>query len=235
LIKFVQEPPFKNLRTWLDNPSNIFKVGKLSYTAVKTMGTSTRQLSAISLLSALGAVVRMGLGLAAYIVPPISLPFGFSLYGIFIKIGITETLAFVSGFVFGPVQGFVTGVLIIVISDIFSMYGPGLWTPFIAAIIGLLGICGWLFRRFKETPSFKSFCVSAVILTMVSELLQNIWFAWYMWAFYMPETPFAIVLATSLVGGVTSTVTALINNVVFFVAVAPRIIKVLREWVPKTR
>lgn len=191
----------------------------------------TKQLSAISLLSAVGVVVRMGLGWVAYSVPAVPLPFGFSLYGIFIKIGLTETLAFVSGFAFGPVQGFMTGVLIIVVSDIFSIYGPGLWTPFIAAIIGLVGICGGLFRRFRENPSIIFLGISAVILTIVSELFQDIWFAWYMWAFYMPETPFLIVLATSLVGGVTSTVTALINNVVFFVAVAPRVINVLREWV----
>lgn len=190
----------------------------------------TKQLSAISLLSAAGVVVRMVLGWVAYSVPPVSLPFGFSLYGILIKIGVTETLAFLCGFVFGPLQGFVTGTLIIVVSDIFSMYGPGLWTPFIAAIIGLLGICGGVFHRFKENPSIMFLGVTAVILTMVSQLLQDVWFAWYMWAFYMPETPFVTVLATSLIGGISSTVTALINNMIFFVAVAPRIIKVLQEW-----
>ena len=190
-----------------------------------------KQLSAISLLSAVGVVVRMGLGWVAYSVPAVSLPFGFSLYGIFIKIGLTETLAFVTGFAFGQVQGFMTGVLIIVVSDFFSIYGPGIWTPFIALIIGLVGICGGLFRRFSENHSIMFLGISAVILTIVSQLFQDIWFAWYMWTFYMPETPFFMVLATSLIGGVTSTVTALINNVVFFVAVAPRVIKVLGEWV----
>jgi len=195
------------------------------------MAIPVKQLSAISLLSAVGVVVRAGLGCAAYSVPPIPLPFGFSIYGIFIKIGLTETLTFVSGFVFGPVQGFVTGALIIVVSDLFSAYGPGLWTPFIAAIIGLLGVGGWVVRRFRNNPGTKFLSVTAVILTTVSELLQTIWFAWYMWAFYMPETPFLLVLATSLVGGVSSTVTALVNNVVFFVAVAPRVIEVLRKMV----
>ena len=191
----------------------------------------TKQLSAISLLSAVGVVVRMGLGWVAYSLPAVPLPFGFSLYGIFIKIGLTETLAFISGFAFGPVQGFMTGVLMIVVSDIFSMYGPGLWTPFIAAIIGLLGICGGLFRRFSENPSIIFLSISAVILTIVSQLFQDIWFAWYMWAFYMPETPFLIVLATSLLGGIASTVTALVNNVFFFVTVAPVTIKMLQKWV----
>lgn len=190
---------------------------------------STRQLSTISLLSAVGAVLRVGFGWAAYAIPKVPLPFGFSLYGIFIKIGLTETLAFVSGFAFGPVQGFLTGALIIIVSDIFSVYGPGVWTPFIAAIIGLIGIFGGVFRRFKGNPTAIFLGVSAVVLTIMSELLQNIWFAWYMWVFYMPGTPFLMVLVMSLAGGVVSMVTALVNNVVLFTAVSPRIIKVLKE------
>ncbi len=181
----------------------------------------TKQLSAISLLSSVGTVLRVGFGWAAYLVPYVPLPFGFSLYGIFIKIGLTETLAFVSGFVFGPVQGFLTGVLIIVISDIFSAYGPGLWTPFIAAIIGLLGICGGVIRRFKDNPSVALLGTTAVTLTLMSEILQNIWFAWF---FSMP-------IIAVLIMGANSMIMAIINNTVLFTVVAPRIIKVLREWV----
>jgi hypothetical protein len=182
-----------------------------------------KQLSVISLLVATGVVVRSGLGWLAYVVP--------AFYGVLIKVGLSETLAFICGFVFGPIQGFIASVLIIIVSDMFSIYGPGLWTPFIASIIGLVGIGGWMLHRFKENPSVISMGVAAVILTIVSELLQNIWFAWYMWAFYMPETTFMIVLGMSLVGGIKSMVTALINNTVLFTAVAPRIIKVLQEMV----
>jgi len=190
-----------------------------------------KQLTAISLLSAVGATVRVGLGWVAFSVPAVSLPFGFSFYGIFIKIGLTETLTFVSGFAFGPVQGFVTGTLIILVSDMFSMYGLGLWTPFIAAIIGLIGVCGGVLRRSKKNLSIIFLGLTAVALTIMSELLQTTWFAWYMWAFYTPETPFLTVLAMSLAGGIASTATALFNNVVFFVAIAPKIIKLLQEWV----
>jgi len=187
-----------------------------------------KQLSVVSMLIAVGAVVRAWLGWLAYVVP--------AFYGVLIKIGLSETLSFICGFVFGPIQGFITGALIIIVSDMFSIYGPGLWTPFIAAIIGLLGIGGGMLRRFKENLSVIFLGTTAVILTSVSELLQNIWFAWYMWVFYMPETPFVIVLGMSLVGGIKSIVTALINNTVLFTAVAPRIINVLQEMVTqKTR
>jgi len=185
-----------------------------------------RQLATISLLVATAAAVRVGMNWAAL---ALSIP----IYGVLVKIGLTETLTFVSGFVFGPVQGFITGLLIIIVSDLFTL--AGLWTPFIAVIIGVLGLLGGLLRRFKANPSIVFLGLAAVALTMISELLQNIWFAWYMWAFYMPETPFVAVLGTVLVGGVKSAVTALINNVVLFMAIAPTIIKALREMVmPKT-
>jgi len=181
-----------------------------------------RQLATISLLVATAAAVRVGMNWAAL---ALSIP----IYGVLVKIGLTETLTFVSGFVFGPVQGFITGLLIIIVSDLFTL--AGLWTPFIAVIIGVLGLLGGLLRRFKANPSIVFLGLAAVALTMISELLQNIWFAWYMWAFYMPETPFVAVLGTVLVGGVKSAVTALINNVVLFMAIAPTIIKALREMV----
>jgi uncharacterized membrane protein len=185
-----------------------------------------RQLATISLLVATAASVRIGLNWVALAV---TIP----TYGVLVKIGLAETLTFVSGFVFGPVQGFITGLLIIIVSDLFTL--AGLWTPFIAVIIGMLGLLGGLLRRFTTNPSIVLLGATAVALTTLSELLQNIWFAWYMWAFYMPETPFVAVLGTVLVSGVKSAVTALINNVVLFMAIAPTIIKALQEMVmPKT-
>jgi len=182
-----------------------------------------RQLTAISLLVATAAAVRVGMNWVAFAVIPA--------YGLVVKIGLSETLAFTCGFVFGPIQGFITGALIIVISDMFTW--AGLWTPFIAVIIGMLGLFGGILRRFKPkpNPSILFLGITAVVLTITSQFLQDVWFAWYMWNFYMTETPFVIVLVTSFVGGFSSTVTALVNNMVLFTAVAPRIIKVLQEWV----
>ena len=180
-----------------------------------------RQLTAISLLVATAAAVRVGMNWVAFAVIPA--------YGLVVKIGLSETLAFTCGFVFGPIQGFITGALIIVISDMFTW--AGLWTPFIAIIIGMLGFFGGISRRFKPNPSITFLGMTAVVLTVVSELLQNMWFAWYMWAFYMPETPFLIVLATVVVDGLPSMITAVISNTILFIIVMPRIIKILQEWI----
>jgi len=180
-----------------------------------------RQLTAISLLVATAAAVRVGMNWVAFAVIPA--------YGLVVKIGLSETLAFTCGFVFGPIQGFITGALIIVISDMFTW--AGLWTPFIAIIIGMLGFFGGISRRFKQNPSITFLGMTAIVLTAVSELLQNMWFAWYMWAFYMPETPFLMALATVVVDGLPSMITAVTSNTILFMIVMPRIIKILQEWI----
>jgi len=181
-----------------------------------------KQLSAISLLVATAAAVRIGMLWVAFAV---AIP----VYGVVVKIGLSETLAFTCGFVFRPIQGFITGALTIVISDLFT--GAGLWTPFIAIIIGMLGFFGGILRRFRPNPSILVLGVVAIVLTLISELLQNIWFGWYMWSFYMPETLFLLVLVTTLVDGLPTMITAIINNTILFMTVMPRIIKILQEWI----
>lgn len=175
---------------------------------------------------ALGAVVRVGVNWVAFTTP--SLP-----YGILVKIGLCETLAFICGFVFGPVQGFVTGALIIVVSDLLTWAGP--WTPIIAAIIGLLGVCGGLLRRVRENPGVIFLGVTAVVLTLVSETLQNLYTTWF---YLVSGMPLMVALVTAFGVGIISMVTAILNNMILFVTVAPRIIGIMRRMVlskPKKR
>ena len=140
-----------------------------------------------------------------------------------IKIGLTETLAFVSGFVFGPVHGFITGMLTIVISDLFMAPGP--WTPFISAIIGIVGLGGGLLKILGVYPSRRIMIGSAILLTFVSELLQNLWFALF----------FGIPVAATLVAGTTSLVSALISNAVIFPILGSRAIHIIHDLVPLKR
>lgn len=172
----------------------------------------TKQLSAISLLVAAGAVLRIGLGWVALVSP-------INVYGVLVKIGLTETLAFVCGFVFGPLQGFITGALIIVVSDLFMTPGP--WTPFIAAIIGIIGIGGGVLRRFMGNPSIISLGISALILTLISEVLQDTWFACF----------FGIPIVASFLMGIPALITAFINNMILFTTMGPRIIKLIQTMI----
>lgn len=171
----------------------------------------TRQISALILLVALGVVVRIGVAGFGLMASP--------LHGILAKVGLTETLTVACGLAFGPLQGFITGALIIVVSDLYMMPGP--WTPFIAAIIGLLGIVGGVLGRFRENPGPIFMTVIAVVLTLMSEILQNVWFALF----------FGLPIVAVLVIGATSIVSALINNTVLFPTLGLKTIKILREKV----
>jgi len=134
-----------------------------------------------------------------------------------IKIGLTETLTFISGYALGSVTGFVTGSSIIVISDMALI--AGVWTPFIALIIGTIGAIGGIVRRFVREPTFELLGISAVLLTLMSESLQNVWVAIF----------YNLPLYATMFAGLPTLIAALANNVVLFTAVAGRIIKVIKD------
>jgi len=161
-------------------------------------------------LIAVGAVVRVGIGNLALSTPV-------PLYGVLAKVGLSETLAFVSGFVFGPAIGFGTGVLIITLSDMATI--PGAWTPFIASIIGLIGLCAGIMARLTRKPSIMTVVLLAAILTLMSEFLQNAWVSLF----------YNVPIVAAMISGLPSLAMAEINNITLFPTVGLRIIKMLQE------
>ena len=182
---------------------------------LQSLRFSSRQVALISTFIAIGAVVRIGVDQVGDMVPVPA-------FGMVIKLGLSETLSFVAGFTYGPVVGFVTGFLIILLSDIASPLGAGAWTPFIASIIGLLGICAGVIRRVRSHPTLLMMTISAVGLTLLSEALQNLWAALF---YNIPIIP-------TMVSGVPSLVTAMANNVILFPTVGSKAIKFLQEHEP---
>ena len=140
-------------------------------------------------------------------------------YGVLTKVGLTETLSFVSGFVYGPIVGFITGFLIILLSDIASPYGPGAWTPFIASIIGLLGLCAGFVRYVRPRPTVLILVFSAVALTLLSEFLQNLWVS----------LTYNLPIALTMMTGIPSLITAWANNLILFPTVGMKTIKFIQE------
>jgi len=163
----------------------------------------------ITLSIAIGAGLRAAVAIWGKIVP---------FHWAASKFGLTETLTFVSGFVFGSTAGFVTGAGIIAVADI-AMGWAGAWTPFIAAIIGLLGIMGGLVQRAIKNPGKIVMGLSAIGLTAVSEILQNLWFSWF----------FGIPFFMALVTGIPSITMAFVNNFIFFTTVGPFFINLLKK------
>ena len=192
----------------MDYPSNITL-------AEVCLTITSREACVVSALIAVGAVTRVGLGQLALGVP-------IPLYGVMIKVGLTETLAFVSGFVFGPAMGFLCGAMIIVISDILMIPGP--WTLFIAAIVGIFGLGGAAIRLFRREPSPLILGAFAVLFTLLSELLQNVWFA----------LSFNVPILGALVMGVPSILTAIANNVVLLTLVGAKVIRLIENTNPKS-
>jgi hypothetical protein len=159
-------------------------------------------------LIAVGAVSRIGIGSITMFMPP-------PLYGWMIAVGLTETLTFISGFTLGPVAGFVTGASIIVISDIATI--PGAWTPIIAIIIGMIGVFAGITRKLNRQLDFRTMAVSSILLTLMSETLQNLAIA------VLFNTP---IIAT-LVLGLPTLVVALANNFILFTTVGLRVIRMV--------
>jgi uncharacterized membrane protein len=179
---------------------------------LQSLRFSSREVALISTFIAIGAVVRIGVDQVGDMVPGVA-------FAVVIKLGLSETLSFVAGFTYGPVVGFVTGFLIILLSDIASPFGAGPWTPFIASIIGLLGICAGIIRRVRPHPTLLMMTTSAVGLTLISESLQNIWVS----VFY------GVPIIATMVSGFPSLVTAMANNVILFPTVGSKAIKFVQE------
>ncbi len=190
----------------MDYPSNITLAE--AYTTLRS-----REVALISVLVAVGATARMGLGRVALALPT-------PVYGVLVKVGLTEMLAFVSGFLFGPMMGFLSGAMIIVISDLFMV--PGIWTPIIAAIIGIFGLGGAAVRRLGSEPSAPTLGAFAVMFTVLSESLQNVWFAWF----------FNIPIAAVFLMGVPSTATTIVNNVVLIPTLGRKVIRLIQHTMP---
>ena len=173
---------------------------------------NSKQIAFISAFIAIGAVVRIGIDEVAMVSPD-------TLYGIIIAVGLSENLSFVGGVMFGPVAGFITGFSIILLSDI--AIAPGPWTPFIASIIGLLGMCGGVLHYFRREPTMRLMLVSAVPLTLLSEFLQNTWVS----------LTFNTPIAATMLTGLPTLISALANNMILFPTVGYKTIRFLQNQV----
>lgn len=174
---------------------------------------NAKQAATASTTVAVGAVGRILLARLALESPG-------AIFGILIKVGLTETLTIVFGLVYGAVQGFIAGFFIIVVSDLFLVPGP--WTPFIGGIIGILGLIAGILRRWLGELTALKLVALAVPITLLSEVLQNLYVA----VFY--GEPFLAAMIT----GLPSLVTALANNVILFAALGPRLVRFLSSSMP---
>lgn len=177
---------------------------------VSGMKHSAKHISIVALSIATGAGLRIAIAIWGMSAP---------LHWAVAKIGLTETLTFINGLTLGVSAGFLTGLSIIVVADL-AMGWAGAWTPFIAVIIGLLGVIGGLLRGLIRNPGLRFMGLSAVCLTVMSEVLQTLWFAWF----------FGIPFLGAFLMGIPSLVAALVNNFVLFTTIGPWLIESLKRY-----
>ena len=93
-----------------------------------------------------------------------------------------------SGYVFGPVAGFMVGAMTALVSNFFLGHGP--WTPYQMFAWGLAGVSAASLRRFSLNT--KWLIVFGIIWGYVFGAIMNLWF-WT--AFVYPLTPRTFVIA----------------------------------------
>ena len=170
----------------------------------------SREVAFASTFIAVGAASRIVLGNIALESPG-------PLYGILIKVGLTETLTIINGLAIGSVAGFMTGAMIVLVSDLFMAPGP--WTIFIAAIIGLIGLLSGIARRWRSGSMFPGIALLAVSLTLLSEILQNAWMS----------LSYSVPFLATMIMGTPSLITALINNSILLTLIGPRAVALIRK------
>ncbi|QXM05267.1 ECF transporter S component [Crassaminicella indica] len=121
---------------------------------------SVKEISLLATLSALAGVAR---------VPFVALP----------NVQPTTFLVMISGYVFGPKFGFMTGAFAAFASNCFLGQGP--WTPWQMLAWGLAGFSAGIFKKFFKYPSRLFFSILAFCWGFLFDYIMNLWH----WLFFV--------------------------------------------------
>ncbi len=131
--------------------------------------TSSKEIALIGILGTVSAVVR---------IPFAALP----------SVQPCTYLIICAGYVFGPLAGFMVGVITALVSNFFLGQGP--WTIYQMFAWGMVGVSASYLRRFN--PSRKGLVAFGVLWGYLFGLIMNIWF----WAaFVYPLTPRTFIIS----------------------------------------
>jgi energy-coupling factor transport system substrate-specific component len=97
-----------------------------------------------------------------------------------------------SGYVFGPLAGFMVGAVTALVSNLFLGQGP--WTPYQMLAWGLVGVCAALMRRFKA--SLIWLVPFGILWGYLYGWIMNTWF-WVSFAYPLTFKTFLFYQTTS--------------------------------------
>ena len=98
-----------------------------------------------------------------------------------------------SGYVFGPLAGFMVGAVTALVSNFFLGQGP--WTPYQMLAWGLVGVSAAYFRKFK--PGRISLIIFGIVWGYLYGWIMNTWF-WVSMAYPLTFKTFFVYQVTSI-------------------------------------
>ncbi len=140
----------------------VFFILFMSYFYFEKSNSGTKEIAIIATLSAFAAVSRMAFAPIPNVKP-------------------VTFLVALSGFVFGPYEGFLIGSTTAFLSNIF--FGQGPWTPWQMFSWGLVGILSGIWGKRKKGVSAVTFSIICFIFGFMFDWIMNIW---YVSAFIKP-------------------------------------------------
>lgn len=133
----------------------VFLILFMSYFYFEKSNMGTKEIAIIATLSAFTALSRVAFEAIPGVKP-------------------VTFLTALTGFVFGPYEGFLVGSTSAFLSNIFCGQGP--WTPWQMFCWGLIGvICGFWGKRGKEVSAMK-FSIACFLFGFMYDWIMNIWF-----------------------------------------------------------
>lgn len=140
----------------------VFFILFMSYFYFEKSNSGTKEIAVIATLSAFAAVSRMAFAPIPNVKP-------------------VTFLVAISGFVFGPYEGFLIGSTAAFLSNIF--FGQGPWTPWQMFSWGLVGILSGIWGKREKGVSAVTFSIVCFIFGFMFDWIMNIW---YVSAFIKP-------------------------------------------------
>lgn len=171
------------------------------YASFERRRPQARELVPIAVLAAAGAAGR-------------------ALFAAFPSVKPTSAIVIVSGIVFGPEAGFMTGATSALVSNFF--FGQGPFTPWQMFGWGMMGFTAGLLFRKREKVNVPAICVFGFIWGFLFGWFMDIWQAL---GFLSPVTfkGFLLTFAASFYFDLTHAV----SNAVFLLLIAKRWVKIL--------
>lgn len=176
----------------------------LSYFYFERSSMGTKEIALIATLSSFAGVGRVAMAFIPSVQP-------------------TTFLVAISGFIFGPYEGFLVGSTSAFISNIFLGQGP--WSPWQMFGWGIVGLISGVLGRNNDKISAEKFAVICFLYGFLFDWIMNLW---HVLGFIKPLTLKSI--AAAYMFGLTFDVIHAAGNFVFSLILFERLSKVLKRF-----